>query len=67
MQLIQKLESMLELEWTEGEKQKLLSLIGCVKKYKWFIPQSLELVIVDCLDMCKHKLEHYISVEEKNV
>lgn len=54
--LVEKLEEMLDLNWTEQEKIKLKDLISSVKKYKWFIPKSLESLIVECLNICHNTL-----------
>lgn len=56
--LVDKLESLLVLNWTDEEKLKLTDLISSVKKYKWFIPKSLESLIVECLDICHNTLHH---------
>lgn len=56
--LVEKLEEMLHLNWTEEEKVKLKDLISSVKKYKWFIPKSLESLIVECLNICHNTLSN---------
>lgn len=63
--LVDKLEDMLNLNWTDDEKKKLKDLISSVKKYKWFIPKSLESLIVECLDICHNTLSKlYNDVSE---
>lgn len=56
--LVEKLEEMLNLNWTDQEKVKLKDLISSVKKYKWFIPKSLESLIVECLNICHNTLSN---------
>ena len=64
--LVAKLEEMLNLNWTESEMIKLKDLITSVKRYKWFIPKSLESLIVECLDICHTTLTNlYKEVSEK--
>lgn len=63
--LVEKLEEMLNLNWTDEEKAKLKDLVSSVKKYKWFIPKSLESLIVECLNICHNTLRNlYKQVSE---
>lgn len=53
-----KLKEIIELEWQEGDKDKLETLIKNVMYYKFFLSNALEQDIINCLDICiKEKKE----------